>query len=77
MGGGEVDLVASFGEERVAVEVKSGLATSIGDPEYHFDEEKQRRLWKLAGAVNAYRVDFVGIEVSERGVRVRWLPAVF
>ena len=76
MGGGEIDLVTSIAGEKAVVEVKSGFATSIGDPGYHFDEEKLRRLRKLARVVGAHRVDFVGVEVSEWGVRVRWLPAV-
>lgn len=74
--GGELDLLASIDGERVAIEVKTSSVESVGDPEDHFDAEKQRRVRRLAGSVGAYRVDFVGVEVSSQGVNVRWLPRV-
>ena len=68
--------MAAIGQRRIAVEVKTGLADSIGDPGYRFDTGKQHRVRRLGSAIGAHRVDFIAVEVANSGVKVHWLPAV-
>ena len=76
VGRGEIDLVVSLDGERVAVEVKSALASASSDPIYHFDDDKQRQVRMLAHRHGISRVDYIGVELSAGGVTVRWLPRV-
>jgi Holliday junction resolvase-like predicted endonuclease len=73
---GEIDLVVALDGERVAVEVKAGLANQSRDPIYHFDDAKQRQVRMLANRYGISRVDYVGVELSEDGATVRWLPRI-
>ena len=74
--GGELDLILDFRGRRVVVEVKTTTVTSSGDAIYHFDEDKQRRVRRLANRVGAHQVDYVGVELSSSAATVRWLPAI-
>jgi Holliday junction resolvase-like predicted endonuclease len=76
VGRGEIDLMVMIDGKRVAVEVKASLAESEGDPIFHFDDRKQRQVRALARKQNAFRVDYVGVELSPTGATIRWLPAV-
>lgn len=70
--GGEIDLLAVDGGTTVAVEVRT--TTGSADPLDAADEPKRRRVRRLAAAVGADRVDFVGLRVDAGGVDVHWLP---
>ncbi len=76
VGRGEIDLMVVIAGQRVAVEVKASLADSAGDPIFHFNERKQRQVRALARQQNAFRVDYVGVQLSTAGATIRWLPAV-
>ena len=47
---GELDLVASDGDELVIVEVKTRSSMAFGDPFSAVTREKRARLWRLAAA---------------------------
>lgn len=74
IGRGELDLIVAFGDELVAVEVKTGSAGS--DPIHHFDEAKQEQVRSLARIRRIGRVDYVGVVRSDDGFIVHWLPCV-
>ncbi len=76
VGRGEIDLLIGLAGERVAVEVKTSVASSVGDPIYHFDDAKQHQVRALAQQQGVYRVDYVGVELSAQGATVRWLPNI-
>ena len=76
VGRGEIDLLIELGGEPVAVEVKTSVASSVGDPIYHFDEAKQRQVRALAQQQGVFRIDYVGVELSAQGATIRWLPRI-
>jgi Holliday junction resolvase-like predicted endonuclease len=67
-------LIVAFGNELVAVEVKTASAGS--EPIYRFDEEKAQQVRALAATRRIGRVDYVGVVRSADGFTVRWLPCV-
>jgi Holliday junction resolvase-like predicted endonuclease len=68
--------VVSIDGRRVAIEVKTSVDASAGDPLYHFDTAKQRQVRALANRLRANRVDYVGVHLGSGGVTVQWLPDV-
>lgn len=76
VGRGELDLVVVLDGRRVAVEVKSGVDCSVGDPDFHFDEQKEAQVRALAHRLRISRVDYIGVRLGESGAIVRWLPSV-
>lgn len=70
--GGEIDLLAVDGSERVAVEVRT--VTGRTDPIDAIGEEKRFHVRSLASQIGADRVDFVAIRLDLLGFDVHWLP---
>jgi len=68
---GELDLLATDGPERVAVEVRT--TTGLDDPINAIDRDKRRRVKRLAGAVGANRVDFLGIRLGREAIDFHWV----
>ncbi len=74
VGRGEIDLLVRFGNQRVAVEVKTRLGL---EPREAFSEEKANRVWQAARRYGGIgRVDLVAVRFNARGAEVRWLPQV-
>lgn len=71
--GGEVDIVATEGHQRVVVEVRT--ITGEGDPLAAFDHAKAARVRRLAAVLGADRVDLVAIRLTAEGVELRWVRA--
>jgi putative endonuclease len=74
-GAGEIDILAGWGSQLVAVEVK----TRVGcDPLEQFTEEKAARLrragWQLRPSPS--RFDLVAVRIGESGVDLRWIPGI-
>lgn len=69
---GEIDLLATDGDQRVVVEVRS--TTSMIDPVDRVDTGKRRRVHRLAAKMGANRVDFVAIRLDRGSFDVHWLP---
>jgi putative endonuclease len=69
---GEVDLLAVDRGTRVAIEVRA--ITGDGDPVDAIGRAKRRRVTRLAGAVGASRVDFLGVRLGSDDVVVHWVP---
>lgn len=76
VGRGELDLLILLEGRRIAVEVKTALADSEGDPIFRFDAAKRRQVFKLGRDRGANRIDYVGVELGRAGVTVKWLPNV-
>ncbi|HWL50249.1 MAG TPA: YraN family protein [Acidimicrobiia bacterium] len=72
VGRGELDLLALDQGERVVVEVRA--VTSDRDPIDAIGPGKRRRVTRLAGAVGASRVDFLGVRIGAGDVVVHWVP---
>ena len=72
VGCGELDLLALDRGQRVVVEVRA--ITSDRDPIDAIGPGKRRRVSRLAGAVGASRVDFLGIRIGPDDVVVHWVP---
>ena len=72
LGGGELDLLALDQGQRVVVEVRA--VTSDRDPIDAIGPGKRRRVTRLAGAVGASRVDFLGVRIRPDDVVVHWVP---
>ncbi len=74
--GGEIDIVASGPDGRVAFEVKT--STDGVDPEQAVDQRKLDALGRaIAGlAVPVRRLDVIAIELTAAGVEIRWLRDV-
>lgn len=70
--GGEIDLIMSDHDRRVAVEVRT--VSGGGDPIDAIGEEKRRHVRRLAGKAGVSRVDFLGVGFRSWGVEVHWLP---
>jgi putative endonuclease len=70
--GGEIDLIANDNGRRVVVEVRT--VTGGIDPIDAVGPDKRRRVRRLAGAIRASRVDFVGIRLGVEDVLVHWVP---
>ena len=74
VGGGEVDLLARTGRQRLVVEVRSVRG------ELRIDERlppaKIRQLRGLAARLGIHRVDFVGVQFGRRCIEVHWLRDV-
>ena len=74
VGRGEIDLLVRFGNQRVAVEVKTRIGS---EPREAFSEEKANRVWEAARRYGGVRrVDLIAVRVDAQGVEVRWLPQV-
>lgn len=75
VGRGEIDLIAVDGSERIAVEVKTRLRSGL-DPMENFTAAKRAQVRALALSLRprVYRVDFVGVAISDRDVVIRWVP---
>lgn len=71
--GGEIDLLAMDGRQRVVVEVRSRIGG--GDPIDAADNLKRVRVAGLAADIGADRVDIVGVRFGADGVDVHWVPA--
>lgn len=74
VGGGEVDLVALDGRQRVVIEVRA--STTRHDPIDAVDDAKRRRVRLLASRLGAHRADFIGVGVSSSGIDVHWVPGL-
>ncbi|HEX2403820.1 MAG TPA: YraN family protein [Acidimicrobiia bacterium] len=72
VGRGELDLLALDRGRRVAVEVRA--TTADRDPIDAIGPRKRRRVTRLAGAVGAHRVDFLGVRFGPDDVVVHWVP---
>jgi Holliday junction resolvase-like predicted endonuclease len=72
VGWGEIDLMVIDGGQRVVVEVRT--VTAPGDPIDAVGHDKRRRVRRLAGAIGASRVDFVGVRLGADDVLVHWVP---
>lgn len=68
---GELDLLGTDGPDLVAVEVRT--TTGLDDPIDAIDGPKRRRVTRLAGAVGANRVDFLGIRLSAEAIDFHWV----
>ena len=73
--GGEIDLLARDGAERVAVEVRATVGSI--DPIDAIDPAKRRKVRQLAGRLGAGRVDMVGVKLSSQACEIHWVPAGF
>jgi putative endonuclease len=71
VGGGELDLLAWDGAEKVAVEVRS--ITGPSDPLEAFDDAKATQVGRLAGLAGAHRVDLVAVRISPEAAEIRWV----
>jgi putative endonuclease len=77
--GGEIDLVARHGAAWVFVEVRTRRGTAFGTPEESVTPRKRRHLLTAAKTYlteNAladvdWRIDFVGVEFTDRGELAR------
>ena len=76
VGKGELDLVATDGAERVAIEVKSGIVANDAHPRDHFTETKSRHVRELARRLGIHRIDLVTVVFRPDGVRLDWNPRV-
>ena len=70
---GEVDIIASQGEELVFIEVKTRRGSNMGSPEEGLTKAKSQRLVMLAQMYLAendldvdWRLDLIAIEVDEK-----------
>ncbi|HEU5112842.1 MAG TPA: YraN family protein [Acidimicrobiia bacterium] len=72
VGRGEIDLLAMDRGRHVAVEVRA--TTADRDPIDAIGPQKRRRVTRLAGAVGAHRVDFLGVRIGSDDVVVHWVP---
>ena len=72
VGRGELDLLAVDQGQRVVVEVRA--VTADRDPIDAIGPGKRRRVTRLAGAVGASRVDFLGVRIRPDDVVVHWVP---
>jgi len=72
--GGEIDLVMSDMNTKVAVEVRT--VTGPGDPVDAIDHRKRRHVSRLAAQARAGRVDYLGIGIRPWGIEVHWVPGV-
>lgn len=61
------------GLDLVAVEVRT--TTGLDDPIDAIDRAKRRRVMRLAGALGAGRVDFLGIRLGEEAVDFHWVQS--
>ncbi len=71
--GGEIDILARDGDARVVIEVRT-ITGDLADPIDAVDHRKRTRVRRLAHAVRATRVDFVGVGLGDGGVVVHWVP---
>lgn len=76
VGRGEIDLVVAFGDQRVAVEVKTIRTGGLDDPAYAFTDSKAAQVRRLANRLGIPRVDLIAVSIGPRGVAVRWVPDV-
>jgi Holliday junction resolvase-like predicted endonuclease len=74
VGGGEIDLLAIDGRDRVAVEVRA--RTGGDDPVDAVDSTKRARVAVLGRQIGATRIDVVGIRVGPAGFDLHWVPGV-
>lgn len=72
IGGGEIDVLAADGRDKVAVEVRT--VTGGNDPIDAIGDEKRRRVQALASMVGADRSDFIGIRLHRTGIDLHWVP---
>jgi putative endonuclease len=82
---GEIDLIASDGDDLVFVEVKARRSSAFGPPEDAVDERKQEQIRTVAEGYlferrienRPCRFDVVAIEISRAGATVRHIPNAF
>ncbi len=75
VGRGEIDIIATDGKRRVAVEVKTRRAGSV-DPVESFTPAKSQQVRQLASQLGIGRIDLVAVTVGSQFVDVRWLPQI-
>jgi Holliday junction resolvase-like predicted endonuclease len=75
VGRDEIDLVVRVDGHLAAVEVKTGLGPGAR-PWENFDDDKNARIRRAAGALSIRRIDLVTVELHHEGATVRWLPGV-
>ncbi len=75
VGRGEIDIIATDGKRRVAVEVKTRRRGAV-DPVESFTPAKAKQVRQLAGQLGIGRVDVVAVTVGSQFVEVRWLPQI-
>ncbi len=75
IGHDEIDLVARVEGQVVAIEVKTGVGPE-SRPWENFDDDKNARIRRAAGALSIRRIDLIAVEFATDGVTVRWLPGI-
>lgn len=82
---GEIDLIATTGDELLFVEVKTRTASDFGFPELAVDFRKISRLLRTAETYlnlsrwNSYwRLDIISVEInkSAKTAKIRWLKDI-
>lgn len=82
---GEIDLIASKGDELLFVEVKTRTASSFGYPELSVDWRKIKHLIKAAKIYlnlknydNFWRLDIISVEIdkNKKTAKFRWINDV-
>lgn len=68
---GELDVIATSGGRRLVIEVRT--ITGPGDPLDAFDAAKRRQVGRLAGIIDADRVDLLAIRLGEDAAEFRWV----
>jgi putative endonuclease len=88
VGRGELDIIARQGDVLAFIEVKARRSRAFGTPEDAVTAGKQRQIarlaelwlsarpWALEG-VRDVRFDIIAVDLTQRPVRVRHLPAAF
>ncbi len=66
----------AFGEQRVAVEVKTMGGVGLDDPSFSFTPQKSAQVRRLANRLGIGRVDLVAVTVGPTGIGIRWVPEV-
>ncbi len=74
VGRGELDVIAGYGDLRIAVEIKT-LSDPGDEPFRTFTPAKRRQVMALASGYRCDRSDLVVVEFRGNGVLFRWLPA--
>ena len=74
--GGEIDIVVSGADGRIAVEVKT--TTDGVDPTEALDHRKLEALNRAIAAlpIGVQRLDVIAVRITPRGAEVRWLRDV-
>ena len=70
--GGEIDLLATDGDSRVVIEVRT--RANAEDPIDAVGDGKRRQVARLGRRIGASRIDLVGIGLGRRHFDVHWVP---